>query len=114
MKANLLLHAKQLRANSTDTEQHLWYFLRAQRLHGYKFKRQYIIDPYIIDFICIKHKLVIELDGSQHMDAVDYDEARTQYLMKKGYQVLRFWNHDVLQNTDNVLQEILNTLTPSP
>ena len=63
----LLLNAKQLRTHSTDTEQHLWYFLRAKRLSGYKFKRQYIIGRYIVDFICIEAKLVIELDGSQHM-----------------------------------------------
>ena len=107
-------NAKQLRKNCTHTEQHLWYFLRAKRLNGYKFKRQYVIDNYIVDFICIEHKLVIELDGSQHMDALDYDLKRTNYLNNKGYKVLRFWNHDVLQNTDSVLREILNTLTPSP
>ena len=110
----LLLNAKQLRTHSTDTEQHLWYFLRAKRLSGYKFKRQYIIGRYIVDFICIEAKLVIELDGSQHMDTIDYDQKRTQDLRNKGYRVLRFWDNDVLQSIDSVLQEILNLLTPSP
>ena len=114
MEQNLMSRARQLRRNSTDTEQHLWYFLRAKRLNGYKFKRQYIIGNYIVDFICIEHRLIIGLDGSQHMDAIHYDMKRTNYLVDKGYKVLRFWNHDVLQHTDSVLQEIINMLTPSP
>jgi len=96
MGKTLLTRAKQLRKNSTDTEQHLWYFLRAKRLNGYKFKRQYVIGDYIVDFVCIERKLIIELDGSQHMDALDYDLKRTDYLVNLGYRVLRFWNHDVL------------------
>jgi len=114
MDNHLLVRARKLRKDSTDTEQRLWYFLRAKRFNGYKFKRQYIIGNYIVDFICIEHKLIIELDGSQHMDAIQYDMKRTNYLIDRGYNVLRFWNNDVLQNTDGVLQEILNVLTPSP
>jgi len=114
MENHLLVRARKLRKNSTDTEQRLWYFLRAKRFNGYKFKRQYIIGNYIVDFICIENKLIIELDGSQHIDAIKYDMKRTNYLIDRGYNVLRFWNNDVLQNTDGVLQEILNVLPPSP
>ena len=114
MEQSLVVRARHLRKSSTDTEQHLWNFLRAKRLNGYKFKRQYIISSYIVDFICIERQLIVELDGSHHMDAIHYDTKRTDYLIDKGYEVLRFWNHDVLQHTDSVLQEIINLLTPSP
>jgi very-short-patch-repair endonuclease len=101
--------ARKLRRSSTDAETHLWYRLRARRLAGYKFRRQLPIGRHIADFACEEARLVVELDGSQHSDS-ETDALRTQALEAAGYQVLRFWNNDVLQNTDGVLEEILRTL----
>ena len=90
--------ARELQTKSTNAEQHLWYYLRAHRL-GYKFKRQVCIDRFIVDFICYEKRLVIELDGGQHQDNQEYDARRTAILNKKGFRILRFWNHEVLQHT---------------
>jgi len=72
--------AKLLRRNQTETEQKIWKFLRSRALEGYKFRRQYIIAPYIADFCCVEHKLVIELDGGHHQKQREYDERRTHFL----------------------------------
>jgi BirA family biotin operon repressor/biotin-[acetyl-CoA-carboxylase] ligase len=101
--------ARKLRGSSTDAEQHLWYRLRARRLAGHKFRRQHPIARHVADFACEEARLVVKLDGGQHSDSVT-DAERTRALEAAGYQVLRFWNNDVLQNTDGVLEEILNTL----
>ena len=103
--------AKKLRKHNTDVESLLWYFLRNRNLNGYKFKRQVIITPYIVDFICQHKNLIIEIDGSQHFDNKDYDDARTEFLKSKGYRVIRFWNNEILENIENVLTKILDTLT---
>ena len=103
-------YVKTLRQNSTEAEKHLWYYLRARRLKGYKFRRQHLLYPYIVDFVCLEKKLIVELDGSQHMDQVVYDEKRSTILQSKGFVLLRFWNCDVLQETNAVLSEILATL----
>jgi very-short-patch-repair endonuclease len=89
----------------TDAEQVLWQRLRDRRLDGHKFRRQVTIDPFIVDFLCIQHKLIVEVDGSQHSDEVD--AARTAYLQVRGYRMIRFWNNDVLRNIDSVLDGIL-------
>ncbi|KTD57212.1 endonuclease domain-containing protein [Legionella shakespearei] len=102
--------AKLLRQNTTDAEQHLWFYLRAHRLQGYKFKRQVPIGNYIIDFICTQRKLIVELDGGQHILNKEYDEERTSYLNSLGYIVLRFWNDEVLLNIENVLESIFMSL----
>jgi very-short-patch-repair endonuclease len=108
---NLLLkHARTLRKNQTDTENYLWYLLKDRRLNNYKFRRQHPIAPYIVDFICIPKKLIIELDGGQHAQAIAYDEQRTEFFKMKGYKVLRFWNHDVFQETESVINMILTEL----
>ena len=99
-----------LRKNSTDVEKQLWYYLRAHRL-GYKFKRQVPIENYIVDFICHEKRLIIELDTGQHQEMAAYDERRTKALNKKGFKVLRFWNHDVLQNIGGVLEVIRHALS---
>ena len=104
--------ARELRKNSTDAERYLWYHLRGHR-SGYKFKRQVPIDRFIVDFVCYEERLIIELDGGQHQDAVEYDKQRTDALMKRGFRVVRFWNHDVLQNVNAVLEVILETLSPT-
>lgn len=108
--------ARMLRRNSTNAEQLLWYHLRAHRMAGYKFKRQAIIGSYIVDFVCFEVRLVIEADGGQHSEQVEEDKRRTTLLKSKGFRVIRFWNHEILFDTRNVLHEIHNRLinTPSP
>ena len=107
--------ARNLRKNQTDAERNLWYYLRNRRLNGIKFKRQQLIGPYIVDFVSIQEKLIIELDGSQHSEkiAAKYDTARTNYLQKNGYKVLRFWDTDVLTNMEGVFHIILANLPSS-
>lgn len=101
--------ARNLRKNSTDAERHLWYYLRAGRL-GFKFKRQVPIGAYIVDFVCLEKRLVIELDGGQHIDNKNYDTKRIDWLMTNGFKVLRFWNHDVFQQTPSVLEVVMSAL----
>ncbi len=93
----------------TDAELKLWNELRAHRLMGLGFRRQLPIGGYIVDFACPEHKIVVELDGSQHAngDAVDYDKQRSARLEQNGWTVLRFWNDDVLRDIDNVCQHIV-------
>jgi very-short-patch-repair endonuclease len=109
-KSRLRQYAKNLRKQSTDTEQHLWYYLRANRL-GFKFKRQVPLGAYIVDFVCFEKHLVVELDGGQHLNNQIYDENRSDWLKAHGFKVLRFWNNEVLQQTASVIDVILNTLT---
>ncbi len=103
---NHLIHAKAMRSEQTPAEQRLWYHLRAHRFMGLKFKRQKTMGPYIVDFICFEHGLIIEVDGSQHDDQLAYDRQRDQWLAAQGLTVLRFWNHDVLNRTEMVLERI--------
>jgi very-short-patch-repair endonuclease len=109
----LLGAARRLRATQTDVEKLLWRHLRAHRLQGHKFKRQQPIGIYIVDFVCFDQKLIIEVDGSQHMNS-SADLQRDQWLNSQGYKVLRFWNNEVLQNIEGVLERILDDLSPSP
>ena len=83
----LIARARALRKDSTHAENYLWYLLRSRRLSKYKFRRQYVINPYIVDFICLHKKLIIELDGGQHAEAQYYDDKRTTFLELKGYKV---------------------------
>jgi very-short-patch-repair endonuclease len=112
--------AKNLRRNQTDAERQLWFRLRNRRLNGLKFKRQVPIDRYVVDFCCSDARLVIELDGGQHATRIAEDANRTKTLEAMGYLVLRFWNNDVMQNLDGVLEEALSTVkqhrseTPHP
>jgi len=103
---SLLDHARELRSHPTDAEQRLWTQLRAHRLMGLKFRRQKPLGPYIVDFICHEIGLVIEVDGGQHQDAAAYDSRRDAWLRERGYQVLRFWNNEVMQQMDGVLEAI--------
>ncbi|MBN8736804.1 MAG: endonuclease domain-containing protein [Xanthomonadales bacterium] len=108
--------ARRLRRDMTDAERRLWHHLRRRQLLGYRFRRQFPIGPYIVDFACIETKLIIEVDGGQHFDATG-DVARTQRLHELGYRVLRFWNNDVLTRTHQVLAviyEALGTAGPHP
>jgi len=104
--------ARRLRRNQTDAERVLWFRLRDRRLAGLKFKRQVPIDRFVVDFVCADAMLIIELDGGQHDANRARDANRTQILEAMGDLVLRFWNNDVLKNTDGVLEEILRTLNP--
>jgi very-short-patch-repair endonuclease len=108
--------ARHLRKESTDVEKILWLHLRARRLAGVKFRRQQIIRNYIVDFVSQEKKLIIELDGGQHNnDENKYrDVLRTQVLQRDGYRVLRFWNNEVTDNLEDVLDVIYRTLFPSP
>jgi len=108
----LTTNARDLRKNQTDAERLLWQYLRNRQLCGQKFRRQFPIDSYIVDFVCLEVKLIVELDGGQHAKQIEYDQHRTEQLQKRGFKVIRFWNNDVLQNNAGVLesirQEILN------
>ena len=103
-------HAKRMRTAQTDAEAKLWLHLRGKRFSGYKFRRQQPIGPYIVDFVCLKCRLIVEADGGQHTDAAEYDRSRTAWLESQGFHVLRFWNNDILQRSEDVLDSILNTL----
>ena len=105
---NLLLErARQKRQHPTDAERILWEFLRNKQL-GVRFRRQHPIYDFIPDFVCLSKKLIVEVDGEYHLDQVQTkeDRERTQYLENIGYKVLRFTNHEVLNGTEKVLEEI--------
>jgi len=110
--------ARSLRKNQTDAERLLWFRLRGRQLEGFKFRRQERIGSYIVDFICFDKKVIVEIDGGQHNedDGRKRDEARADWLRNEGYRVLRFWNNEVMDNLDGVLEKIretLLTLTPA-
>ena len=100
---------KQLRQNMTEAEQRLWYHLRDRRLQGYKFRRQRPVGPFIVDFINVEARLIVEADGGQHNQSAS-DPNRDRWLQQNGYRVLRFWNHEILQQTEGVLGMILRAL----
>ena len=102
--------ARKLRRKQTDAERKLWFLLRDRRLGGWKFRRQFPIDRFVVDFFCVDAHLIIELDGGQHALRVDADANRTRILEAMGYLVLRFWNNDVMQNIDGVVEEIVAAL----
>ena len=103
--------ARNLRKQSTEAEKLLWYHLRAHRMAGFKFRRQLVIEPYIVDFACLEARLIIEADGGQHMTQDSEDAFRTNYLESMGYRVLRFWNNEILTDTHSVLAQIHKALT---
>ena len=103
-------HAISLRKAATVTERHLWRYLRDRQLAGFRFRRQVPIGNYIADFACLDAKLVIEVDGGQHLEQRAYDAHWDAELIERGYQVLRFWDNDVLLNIESVLVVILQAL----
>ena len=109
-----------LRKRLTDAERLLWRHLRNREMGGWKFKRQYPVGPYIVDFICVDKNVVIEVDGAQHAENEDSDLHRSAFLNKMGYRVFRLWNNQVLQETEAVLEAIFAILaggkqnSPSP
>jgi very-short-patch-repair endonuclease len=97
--------ARELRSKQTGAEQRLWYFIRRNSF-GCHFKRQYPIGPYFADFVCVRLKLVIEIDGGQHASQMEYDTVRDRFIRDQGFDVLRFWNNEVMLRTDAVLAVI--------
>lgn len=104
--------ARSLRRNLTDAELRLWTRLRAHRLEGISFRRQVPIGAYIVDFVCLAERLIIEVDGGQHGSS--RDEVRDAWLKSQDFKILRFWNNDVLSNIEGVLEKILETVRRSP
>ncbi|HEY8615676.1 endonuclease domain-containing protein [Phenylobacterium sp.] len=102
--------AQRLRLEDTDAEARLWRSLRDRKLGGWKWRRQVPVGRYIADFLCPEGRLVVELDGAQHAEQLDYDQRRTVYLERRGLRVLRFWNSEALTNTDGVCATILDAL----
>ncbi|QLB14145.1 hypothetical protein A6B39_01105 [Mannheimia granulomatis] len=114
---NLRKNAKHLRSNMTEAEWALWYHLRAKRFCGVKFYRQKLVGRYIADFLSFSPRLIIELDGSQHAEQIEYDRIRSEYLEEQQFTVIRFWNDEVLRNIDMVLDVIFSAIhenIPSP
>ncbi|HMR97871.1 MAG TPA: endonuclease domain-containing protein [Anaerolineales bacterium] len=101
--------AIELRKELTPAERKLWARIRNDQL-GINFRRQHAIGNFIPDFVCIEKKLIIELDGSQHLEQEEYDEERTKYFKSIGYKVIRFWNNDVMKNMDGVIRAIIFAL----
>jgi very-short-patch-repair endonuclease len=104
--------ARSLRKEMTEAERRLWWRLRGLKMNGTHFRRQAVIGPYFADFACHRCRLVIEIDGGQHNfpDRAAADAARTAFLESRGYRVLRFWNNEVLQNIEGVMQHIFDTI----
>ena len=106
MGTKLTHYAKQLRKNSTKAEALLWGRLRAKQMHGIKFRRQQPIENYIVDFVSFEKRIIIELDGGQHQMNKKKDNERDRFLAESGFNVLRFWNNDIFENFEGVLEVI--------
>ena len=109
-KAKLLQCAKILRKNATKAEKILWQAIRNRKFMNIKFRRQYWIGNYIADFVCLEHKLIVELDGKFHLKQQEYDAIRTYILSVLKFKVLRFWNYEVLNNLPGVLENIAKNI----
>ncbi len=110
-------NAQSLRKRMTEVEKTLWYYLRDRRFEGLKFRRQYPLGKFIVDFICVEKKLIIELDGGQHAINANRDLMRDIWLGEQGYHVVRFWNNEVIENLNGVLETLhsyLNNPHPNP
>jgi len=102
--------ARRLRREQTEWEHSLWERLRRRQLDGFKFRRQHPIGPFFADFFCPEARLIVEIDGSQHADELARDKNRTEFLRNAGYDVLRFWNHEISSEIDSVVQRIVDAL----
>ncbi|MFJ2976662.1 endonuclease domain-containing protein [Kluyvera sp. NPDC087067] len=114
---NISDFARRLRRELTPQERRLWYQLRDRRFARFKFRRQHPVGPYILDFACCTARLAVELDGGQHDERARYDARRTTWLGLQGWRVLRFWNNELMENEEAVLEKILEALrsfVPSP
>ncbi len=104
--------ARKLRHNGTDAERALWFHLRDRRLGGLKFRRQHPIGPYTVDFACVEARLIVELDGGQHLEVRSRDAARTAFLESLGWRVIRLWDHEALTLRTESLEAVLLTARP--
>jgi very-short-patch-repair endonuclease len=102
--------AQKLRKNLTEAERKLWRYLRLRQLGGHKFRRQHPFGSYIVDFVCLEKRVVIEVDGGQHRAQAIYDQQRTAWIEQQGFRVLRFWDHEVMQNIEAVKEAIWQAL----
>lgn len=107
--------ARRLRRRQTDVERNLWARLKSKQIEGVKFRRQQPLGPYVVDFVCLEKKIVVEIDGGHHNedDVSLKDSDRAAWLVGEGYRVLRFWNNDVLNQMESVLEEIREAVLPS-
>jgi very-short-patch-repair endonuclease len=110
LSAKSLTNSRRLRREMTDAEQAIWKLLRGRRFADLKFRRQFPIGPYVADFCCVERKLVVELDGGQHVSQQVYDDEREEFIETQGFRVIRFWNDVVLRETDSVIAQILAVL----
>ena len=110
----LLTRARKMRHEPTDAERLLWRYLRARRLGGFKVRRQVPVGPYIVDFVCLEARLIIEADGGRHADSTTYEDRRSAELAAMGFRVLRFWKNEILGEIDAVLERIRVALPRSP
>lgn len=112
MEKELRHIAKILRKRPTDAEKRLWRYLRGKQLEGFKFRRQEPIGNYVADFVCYEKRVIVEVDGSQHSS--EKDRERDKWFGGQGFKVLRFWNNEVLKNTEGVWEVIRKTMLVSP
>ncbi len=110
MKRSGIKTARKLRRASTDAESRFWAAVRARQINGAKFRRQFPVEGFVADFVCLEAKVIVEIDGGQHSDSAA-DVARTEVLNAAGYRVVRFWNNDVLNNLPGVLETLSAALT---
>ncbi len=106
--------ARKLRKSMTDAEQKLWRGLRLRQMHDHKFRRQFPLGPYIVDFVCLDARLIVEVDGGQHADEKYGDVERDAWLTSQNFRVLRYWNNQVLKELDAVLEDIERALIATP
>lgn len=104
------IKARQLRKNMTEAERTLWKYLRLRQFGGHKFRRQQPIGKYIVDYVCLEKRLIIEIDGGQHSEQVIYDLERSAWLEEQGFRVLRFWDNQVLKETEAVKEKIMEAI----
>ena len=102
--------ARQLRLAQTEVEKRLWYRTRSRQIEACKFRRQAVIGRYIVDFVCLEARIIVELDGGQHDAQRNYDAARDRWLTEQGFQVIRIWNNAVTQNVAGVAEAILRAV----
>lgn len=102
--------ARELRKNPTDAERKLWIHLQRRQIGGHKFRRQHILGPYIVDFICLEKRLIIEVDGGHHDEQIARDVRRSHWLESRGFRVIRFWNNQVLKEIEAVQEVIAEAL----
>ena len=109
----LIERAQELRRDATAAERRLWTRLRLKQVGGWRFRRQHPVPPYVLDFACIEAMLAVEADGDQHAGS-EHDVRRDRFLGQNGWRLLRFWNHEILSNTDGVIETIYYELSVSP